>query len=221
MTSRQLALAVSGIIRWTLVAGAFAGLWMLLPSPRIDQNIPTEALLHAMEEIGLPGGEPDFRTLVVASVVEVNAPGATAWTAWSNTDEWSRWNGRLIRSAEWDGEAGWRRGNRLVLDRTPGFPLGDRRSVAVIVRASPGRQVLWRDEVGDDQGCCVWLFEDLPGGGSRISAVEARRGWSVAFYKPLVAGSWQRRLVSGLENIRSRLGGPAPAGPAVSTPGDE
>lgn len=189
-----------------IVAGLF--LYSLIQPPAEGKN-PDEsrAIKAALQSVGL--SVPNWQTIIVCASREANVPRHVVWETWSRLEDWPLWAPQLVKSAQWHGADGWRNGAlfKQVLDL--GFPLGKETSIETVKTCLLGSKMIWWKKTRNSTACRLWLFEDTPGGKTRIIYVDITHGSTTWMIKPLVVSRWEARFDGAIEGliIRSLRGG--------------
>jgi hypothetical protein len=82
--------------------------------------------------------------------------------------------------------------------------LGSVRTTAFVEQVSAQRRLQWMEQRRGAQVCRIWQIEPIPGGGSRITCVEASRSLSTAFTRSFTTGPLQRAFEAALERLAEK-----------------
>ncbi len=193
-----------------IVILVFAGLFLYsFIQPPAEGNNPDEnrAIKVALTNVGL--NAPNWQTIIVSTSREINAPRNVVWETWSRLEDWSRWAPQLVKSAKWHGVDGWRKGAMFEQVLDLGFPLGKETSIETVKTCLPGSTLSWWKKTRNSSVSRLWLFEDTPGGKTRVIYVDVTHGSSTWMFKPLVVNRWEARFSGAIEGLalRSLRGG--------------
>jgi hypothetical protein len=143
----------------------------------------------ALRQIGIE--KPTWQTVIAFASRETAIPRQKIWGTWTKLETWPSFS-PLYAQTRWLGQPGWEVGATFEQALNLGFPLGENRSREEVGAIEPGERVSWwKDERGIKSNH-IWVFEDVPGSGTRITNVEVFHGLIMGLLKPLVAGRWQR-----------------------------
>ncbi len=166
--------------------------------PHAEKEEYREYAMQGLKALNTP--EPGWQTMVVASSKEIDAPREKVWEAWSRLDKWVDWSAVHVSTA-WRSEPGWRTGGKFEEVMRVGWPYETWDAMERIELAFvPDRAAYVRE--GALPACYTfWRFEQLPGGRTKVSAVEVLHSNEIGFLRPLIEKRWQAYLDGSVSKL--------------------
>lgn len=157
-----------------------------------------ELLQAILNEMGV--AEPTWKTLAVYASEETDLPCEELWKVWTQLENWPEYS-PLFAETRWIGEPGWEVGATFEQELILGFPLGAVRSKETVDEFETGQRLSWGKDKNGIKSKHIWLFEELPDGGTRIVNFEVFHGTATGLIKPLVKDRWTRLFNATVEGI--------------------
>jgi hypothetical protein len=148
----------------------------------------------------LNASEPGWRTMVIGSTGEVEAPRDKVWEIWHKVEKWTDWSPYHLNTF-WKGDPEWKVGGKFEEVMRVGWPYETLRAVERIdLVFVPDRAAYVREE-GSPASYRFWRFEYLPGGKTKVTVVEVLNSNEVGFLRPLIEKRWQQNLEASLRGF--------------------
>lgn len=179
-----------------LMLGLFGALIAGKPESAVTRH---RLVVSGLQPIGV--AESTWQTVIVLSQRDVDLPRAQVWAAWERLENWQQWAKPMVVDANWIDIPGWRAGARFEQTRDLGFPLRRYHTVETVGAATPGSLVSWWKESGGVRSNHIWSFEDLAGGGTRITNLEIFHGLLIGLARPMIQDRWQGRFDAATDGL--------------------
>ncbi len=144
--------------------------------------------------------ETGWQTMVIASTREIDAPRDRVWEIWSKVEKWTDWSAVHLNSS-WKGDPEWKVGGSFEEVVRVGWPYETLHAVdRIILVFVPDRAAYVREE-GTPPSYCFWRFEYIPGGRTKVTAVEVFHSNEIGFLRPLIEKRWQTYLDGSMNGL--------------------
>jgi len=182
-----------------LVISAFFSQAVFINHTGTDRTGTDESIRLAFEYIGEQG--PGWKSLVLSSSMESDLNKDTLWKYWMDLEEWSKWQGELVTSANWLAKPLWKIGGQFEQELNFGFPVGRGKELEIIGEFREGNRAAWWKNKGGIRTYHIWLFEDLPNGRSRVTHTLVFHGPLVGLTKIFYGGAWFSKIERSVEGL--------------------
>jgi uncharacterized protein YndB with AHSA1/START domain len=148
----------------------------------------------------LNASEAGWQTMVIATTRDIDAPRDKVWEEWRKVEKWTEWSAFHLNSF-WKGGSEWKVGGKFEQVMRVGWPYETLRAVERIdLVFVPDRAAYIREE-GSPSSYTFWRFEFLPGGKTKVTAVEVLHSSEIGFLRPVIEKRWQRDLEKSLNGL--------------------
>lgn len=192
-----------------LLISAFFSQPVFISHEGTDKTASDEAIKQAFEYIGEKG--PSWKSLVLSSSAESDIDKDTLWKYWSKLEEWNKWQGELVVSANWSESSPlpasksetdkWKIGAQFEQELNLEFPVGREKEIEIVGDVKPGTQAAWWKNKGGIRTFHVWMFEKLSGGRSRVTNTVVFHGPVVGLTKIFYGSNWFEKIDRSVEGL--------------------